>query len=1026
MKLRYFFAILYLLTASCYTILGTKVLSKYAKNRSNILYFLACISVAIWSFSFGMADFSDTLEQAITWHQISSIGWSFFCPLLFLLILSLKKSPKIENKLVYFYTLLPGFINLTIHLLLGDFSRKNVHVIQNDYGFVHTQFNTFGNYYFAIFMTIFSLLMAFELYLWRKDILKNKSVYLYFSTENFFPAIIIGMATSIIAEPVVNSIFNYEFPQISVFILVLPAVSLYKMAEQKKIMNKTISDFEKLNSKRDYSESLFEIIGITKIVYGFITFGINYLTGPYCNLESLPLSILFIIVGICHFFTPKLIKKVNNRYTVFTFSTIIFIVCVDYMYKDIGSVVIWALFFVFLIASFLFEERGYSLIIISSMIISQFYFILVKPEFDVEVNWINYFMRIIIIVFIYAVSSYVNSYFKQRFNEADKHIDIQIFLNKISRTLLYVDKENIRSIIKNLIENIIIYFGFMRGVLYKYDKKNKIYYKFVSKDNKNIQIPKNTSDDIIPAEKIPWLHDKFINNRSVNAPNIMILPEEALNEKNFFLSKNILGLIAHPVFEHNELVAFFIFEFDKIKEDFLYADFFKIITGLLENSLEKIKNDEELFLTANYDLETGFMNRLHFESKIKNYINTTEKKQDIKIAIFHVAIDGYKSFNKVFGEKISLEITKKVGSALISKIPENSFLCLFGDGEFMISVMDYEDENSLESKAKKILDFFSKPITLNNIEISVPINIGISIYPEDGKNEQELIKNVSLALFKAKRLGKNKYSFTSEIEKKNALETLRYQNKLYDAVRKKHFVLAYQPQVDSSTSKVVGAEALIRWNDPEEGIIPPFKFIDLLERTGLIIELGKWIVSESLSQIEKIKKLGYDDFKISVNLSPVQFLDDNLIENIKTSLENSSVDPKNLELEITETVAEHGKLFDSIEKFNALKKLGVKISIDDFGTGYSSLNRIQALPIDKIKIDKSFIDGIGVDAKKESIIEIIINLAKVLNAECISEGVEEKYQLDFLKSKDSYLIQGYYYSKPLFEKDFIEYIKSNS
>lgn len=575
-------------------------------------------------------------------------------------------------------------------------------------------------------------------------------------------------------------------------------------------------------------------------------------------------------------------------------------------------------------------------------------------------------------------------------------------------------------------EKIIDYFKFMRGVIYKYDERYKIYYRNITCDNKALVNPDINPSDILYVEDIKWLSDNLLAGKSVNALNIMNLPEEASTLINISIDKQIGGFIAHPIFVNNKFYAFIVFEYNKKVDNFIYSDFFKIMSGLIENAIEKVQSEEELFLTANYDPSTGFMNRFHFESRVENFIEEIKNEPSYNMAILHIDIDYFSSISKIFGDRIASEVLKKVGTTVQMLLKDDWIPCIFSDDEFMVCIKNFKNKESLEETMQKILNTFKEPLTIDNLKLKVSLNIGACIYGTDGYSVHELIKNVSLALYNAKQLGKDRYYFCQEDEKLGAIENIRCQNKLFDAVNENHFLLAYQPQVNSITGKIVGAEALIRWNDPEEGIIPPFKFIPLLERNRLIIPLGKWIIDEALREVESLSGLVDEDFKISVNLSPIQFIDENLIDSIKSSLKNSTVKPQNIEFEITESIAGHGKMEQALDKFNVLRDLGVRIAIDDFGTEFSSLNRIQALPFDKIKIDKVFIDGIGIDKKKEAIIEIIINLASVLGVSCIAEGVEEKHQVDFLNENGCNLIQGFYYSKPLFEVEILNYLKKFS
>ena len=282
----------------------------------------------------------------------------------------------------------------------------------------------------------------------------------------------------------------------------------------------------------------------------------------------------------------------------------------------------------------------------------------------------------------------------------------------------------------------------------------------------------------------------------------------------------------------------------------------------------------------------------------------------------------------------------------------------------------------------------------------------------DGRNSETLVKNADTAMYEAKAKGKNRYSICTSGMKDQIEKNIRLSNDLHYALERNELTVYYQPQVDLNDKKITGLEALLRWNHPEFGIIPPKEFIPLAEKNGLINSIGAWVLETACSQNKKWQEMGLPKLQMAVNLSGVQFINANIVEDIDRILKKTALDPKYLELEITESIAikETNLVVDILNK---LKKLGVSIAIDDFGTEYSSLSRIKSLPIDRIKIDMEFIHGIEKSEKDQAITMVIINLAKNLGLNVLAEGVETAPQLEFLNQKMCDYVQGFYYYKPM-------------
>ena len=343
---------------------------------------------------------------------------------------------------------------------------------------------------------------------------------------------------------------------------------------------------------------------------------------------------------------------------------------------------------------------------------------------------------------------------------------------------------------------------------------------------------------------------------------------------------------------------------------------------------------------------------------------------------------------------------------------ENSILARYGGDEFVLVLYELNEKKEVKNLLDNIIKRLSQPIIIDNKEIFISISVGVSIYPIDGKDMGILLKRADMAMYLAKINGKNRYEFFDLRILEVLNREFNIENGLRIAIDNEEIKLVYQPKVNINTEEVIGFEVLVRWKSNELGEVSPIEFIPIAENSGLIISIGKFIIDESFKKCKELSLKTDKRFKISINLSEVQIRDEEVVSFIREELERYDLDADYIEFEITENIIMKSAE-KNIETLKRLKSLGVTLALDDFGTGYSSLSYLRTLPIDVLKIDKSFIDGISMEEKSEYIINSIINLSHCLNLLVVAEGVETKDQFEYLKNSSCDIIQGYYFSKPI-------------
>lgn len=450
--------------------------------------------------------------------------------------------------------------------------------------------------------------------------------------------------------------------------------------------------------------------------------------------------------------------------------------------------------------------------------------------------------------------------------------------------------------------------------------------------------------------------------------------------------------------------------FENYKElDEAYQSSLSSMNELMVKYEELIKSRESMKKLAYTDYLTELPNRVAFTEMLDN-IMLTIRNEEI-IALMDIDIDNFKNINDSLGHSYGDELLIDITHRLKQVLDENDYLARIGGDEFIILTQNLDDISSYEEKIQKVKNVFSYPFLLSTKEYFITVSMGLAFAPKDGKSSQSLIKNVDAAMYVAKANGKNTHAYFDASFNQKLTEKIEIQFELRKAIEQNEMVLFYQPQLDLTTMKVAGFEALIRWNHPTKGLLLPDEFIYLAEENGLIIPIGEWVLKTACRQLKQWSD-EYPDITMAVNLSAKQFKDKNLLAMIYELIDETGIKPSNLELEITEKIALEDIEY-TVGTIRELKKIGVKFSLDDFGTGYSSMSYLKRLPISNLKIDKSFLDTVMVDSSDQKIIQAIITLARNLNLNVIAEGVESVDQERFLKESNCDKVQGYLYSKPV-------------
>ncbi len=438
----------------------------------------------------------------------------------------------------------------------------------------------------------------------------------------------------------------------------------------------------------------------------------------------------------------------------------------------------------------------------------------------------------------------------------------------------------------------------------------------------------------------------------------------------------------------------------------------ELLLRSMQYSIERKRYQVQLEHQANYDALTGLPNRNLLHDRLRQSVFA--QRQARNIAVVFIDLDHFKFVNDSLGHSTGDELLKSMADRLRALLREGDTVARLGGDEFVLILNDQSNEEVIFRALQRITAKVAEPIEIEGKELVVTCSAGISLYPQDGPDVDTLLKNADAAMYRAKDHGRNNFQFYTSEMNERVNERLALENALRHAIDRKEFLLHYQQRVDLKSGNIVGAEALVRWKHPEWGLVRPARFIPLAEETGLIVQIGEFVLREACRQVRAWINEGLRPGVVSVNLSARQFRQEGLVRLVSRVLEETRLDPAYLEMELTESMVMHN-VEAAVATLQGLKSLGVSISVDDFGTGYSSLAYLKALPIDKLKIDRSFVRDIGSGASEDEgvLAQAIISLGHNLHLHVVAEGVETDAQVRFLKSHRCDEVQGFFYGEPV-------------
>lgn len=986
------------------------------------LAFLFCFSVAFWGFSMGNYLISSTVEDATCWRRMGSIGIGFFYGFFkhYVILFSDRKS-NLKRKISVLWVYLPSIVFVYLFSISKEISYSVFQLEMSPEGWINTAKPSFWSIVFSVYVVLFFIAGLWRVVQYKKTAIgvveKNRAnALIYFHVIIFLLSIVAGYMNQ-------SGVRKIDFQIAGGMILIVPILYC------TKFMGKTLADHSSSESEENiYLEQYRSKIMVylcQALIVGAITYLISKLVnyGQAVMLEKLYFPALLVGLSLINLVVVKKVKNGEMRTILHSLILFFIIPIITLEFYRSLSITVWAFPLILIIAALLYHDTTVLILLSVSMVLTQCYMWIAIPKQMVQVDEVDYFGRIIIMAFGIGVAAYINYVYIFRLKQLYNKLKDQDLLFEISAMVMSIGSDNLEEQFNKITETIRSYVGANQCHLIIFGKtgREEDFQYFGSKQERgapNLPYCSDTDEAVIRSEnaeigKSNWFERKFLEEGYAYIEETKNLPLSARLEEQILKKQGVNSLFAIPIQRKG-------IQTGMLRLDFWYKQMENVtdqlqtlmtVGNLIGEAYGKAVDDDRMKRLAFFDHLTQIPNRQLFDEHIRQSIENA-KRQNSSFCVLFLDLDEFKNINDSVGHQIGDQILIQVARKLEKTVRKSDIVSRFGGDEFLIMINHIEAKTDIETVLKKIVGIFEEPIVIEGEEYNLTASIGVSVYPFDGTNQDMLIKNADIAMFRAKRNGKNQYVFCTEEMKEEIAQVMVITNQLYRALEKREFFLVYQPQIDLKSGKIVAVEALLRWTNEELGIVMPSLFIPIAEQIGVITSIGEWVLEEACRQNKIWQDKGLPKLRMAVNVSVIQLGEVDFLKKVKNILEKINLNPEFLELEITENVAMQESEY-IIEQLTDIRNLGISLAIDDFGMEYSSLNRIKSFPVDRLKIDMHFIRGLLLNNKDQAIVDVIINLAKNLNLKVIAEGVEEQRQVDYLSEKECDEMQGYYFYKPL-------------
>ena len=1003
-----------------YAMFGAYGLTLNKDERLNRLFALLCLCGVIWSFTFAVSNSAETVAEALLWRRISVLGWGVVYGVVLHFVIVLTGTDRNwagKKSLILPALYIPAVVNVIIFGLVSQTASGQIRMTHAVTGWIVMPVGNFWELLFYGYYLSFSLTAFYLVVRWLRrtenPIDKKKGLVLIISAS---AALLVGTFTDIL----VYHFLNQQLPSLGPLLALLPASASYFIIHQFGSMRteaRNSACSEGVILSEDSRTKLFRYVSIILAASGLVNFYMGVLLSG-ARETGIPFSFALVLMSVLMLLIPYLVESVRQQQRLLALLLLLILPVVMLVYFDGPySNSIWPVPIFIIMITVIFNDRRIFFSVAALSFLMGFLLWLRIPRFNVMIGSQTYVLRLMFYVIGISLTAIITNIYFARLVENRRRRDFQQMIAEISTDFVTMTRFDFDDKVKNLLSRSGAFIHADRAAVGMFSEN----FQTVCFTHQwgETKAPGDQENEKKRQPVPQWSRKQLFDNKIVYLPVIDQLPPEAEDERQILESLGLQSMVLIPIRSKDCVIGFI--EFDRIGKDAFWRteDFetLRVLSNILADAIAKVDNEKEMNDLAYYDTLTNLPNRVLFNNRLEQAIELARRSGN-GLGVIFLDLDGFKEVNDTMGHDWGDYLLNSIGKRLAACIRKYDTVARFGGDEFLIMVPELARKSDQEDVAKKIMGIFKQPVIIGEQEFHMNASCGVAVFPDDGDSVKSLTKSADIAMYEAKKNGKGQVVFCSGKMKKDVQEKMILTSSLYRALEKHELTLHYQPQVSAESQAIVGFEALLRWNHGELGPISPAVFIPIAEETGLINSIGEWVLLTACVQNKAWQDKGFTPVKMAVNLSLEQFRSNNLEAIVRASLKQSGLEPRYLELEITENIAMR-ESDDVIPCLHRLKSLGVEISIDDFGTEFSSLGRLKDLPVDRLKIDMAFIQGISQNTKDELIIAVMIHLAKKLGLKVIAEGVETEVQLVFLKDEACDEIQGYYYYRPL-SKDQIE------
>lgn len=957
------------------------VLQLATREKHNRIYFSLCLCILLWSLGFSIANTTQNIDTCIIFLRIALLGGVFSYSIFLHYILQSNNASVLKKPWIYPALYGPGVLGIAMCPLysLPDFIPFSL--LSTRFGYLPVGVFHVWDWFYIAYQLLASLFCALLLFRYSKNAASRFGLPLKTLLHIFVWSTLLAMCLYIS----INILFSFKLSQLTMLPLLCCVTYLFFCVRKYGWMRANENtEAQLILTERMYTR-LYHSLALMYVAGALLYFLAQYLIHRPIVLETvLPFFLLLLGFGaVIGLFSKLRIRKEAKSNLILT-AICISIPFITLRFAHNAALTLWIFPFFFLLISLLLENRTGLIFLTVSALASQLALWVLTPLRTVVINESTYLVRMGFLLLGCGIALFIHKIYVLRLKQSKAQVQLQQLFFELSSDLVSSGLYNIQPKIENALMQLGLFFEVPQTyMLLTLGGGNTI--------NHVLQWCKDGE---------PGIEEEFLGMDISRAEAFHDAAEKAHTAAVF------------PVRIQNTSLGMLVLKCSSRRacsEENLAA--MRIIANMLGDALSKAESERAINEMAYYDTLTNLPNRTLFNDRVEQAIKAVAKRGR-QLAVLFLDVDSFKNVNDTLGHESGDLLLRLISQQLIASLRPKDTVSRFGGDEFLILINDLHSPNDIPLIADRIMHLFRAPFYLEGQAFHITASAGISVYPTDGDSVDALVKNADIAMYQAKAKGKNQYVICSTTLKQEVTDRLKLTNNLYHALEREELVLYYQPQIDVKAGHIIGLEALLRWQHPQLGMIPPSTFIPLAEHTGLIHPIGEWVLRTACEQSMEWQSLGLPALRMAVNISAIQFNNPDFARVVSDVLFKTGFCPKLLELELTESAALNN-VEHTMQTLQGLKSLGISISIDDFGTEYSSLSRLKLLPIDRIKMDMQFVHSIGGTHKDQAVTKIIISLAKNLGLKVIAEGVETKQQFDFLAQRMCDEVQGYYYFHPM-------------